>query len=78
MQIKCVMLYSSPNNLPTRKNDNENQTSLDCSSKSNNSLSLNQCLHQGLMLLPKLIGILLRFRIGKYVVVSDIKKAFTS
>ena len=42
--------------------------------KENNSL--NECLHKGLVLLHDLAGILLRFRLYKVALVSDIQKAF--
>uniref|UniRef100_A0A7I4YWZ2 DUF1758 domain-containing protein n=1 Tax=Haemonchus contortus TaxID=6289 RepID=A0A7I4YWZ2_HAECO len=38
--------------------------------------SLNDIVHQGPTILPKIYGILLRFRVGKYVLLSDVEKAF--
>ena len=39
-------------------------------------ISLNECLHQGPVILPDLYGILIRFRIYPIVVLAYIKKAF--
>lgn len=40
-----------------------------------NCPSLNEVLHRGPVILPSLFGILLRFRIGKYGIISDVEKA---
>ena len=38
--------------------------------------SLNECLHRGLMILPDLCGLLMRFRLHLVVILADIEKAF--
>ncbi|KIH43762.1 hypothetical protein ANCDUO_26226, partial [Ancylostoma duodenale] len=38
--------------------------------------SLNDVLHHGPVILPQLFGVLLRFRIGKIAITSDVEKAF--
>ena len=38
--------------------------------------SLNECLYRGPVLLPDLCHILIRMRVGKIAIVSDIEKAF--
>ena len=48
----------------------------DASSKTSNEPSLNQLLHSGPCLLPLLYDILLRFRLGKFAITSDIKQTF--
>ena len=48
----------------------------DASSKTNNEPFFNQLLHSGPCLLPLLYDILLRFRLGKFAITSDIKQAF--
>ena len=48
----------------------------DAASKTKNDLSLNDSLLTGPCLLPLLNDILIRFRIGKYGLVADIKQAF--
>ncbi|KAI3378452.1 hypothetical protein SNEBB_011348, partial [Seison nebaliae] len=48
----------------------------DASARSEGKLSLNQCLEVGLNLVPKIFGILLRFREGKIGVVGDLARAF--
>ena len=48
----------------------------DASSKTSNEPSLNQLLRSGPCLLPLLYDILLRFRLRKFAVTSDIKQAF--
>ncbi|CAJ0594653.1 unnamed protein product [Cylicocyclus nassatus] len=40
------------------------------------SPSLNDVLHRGPVILPQLYGLLLRFRIGKIAIISDVEKAF--
>ncbi|KAK6763825.1 hypothetical protein RB195_024232 [Necator americanus] len=47
----------------------------DASAHYKNCPSLNDILHQGPTILPKLYGILLRFRTAKYVLLSDVEKA---
>lgn len=49
---------------------------LDASSHMKGELSLNDILHPGPQLVPGLIGILLRSRLSRYLVISDIEKAF--
>lgn len=49
---------------------------LDASSHMKGELSLNDIVHPGPQLVPGLIGILLRCRLFKYLVISDIEKAF--
>jgi len=50
---------------------------LDASAKiGKNDLSLNDCLHEGKNFLSNLLGVLLRFRTGKFAMTSDITKAF--
>ena len=41
-----------------------------------NGISLNQCLHAGPLLLPKIIDVMLRFRSKKVALVGDLEKAF--
>ena len=48
----------------------------DCSAKLKNEPSLNQCLYAGPCLLPKIFEILLRFRLRKIGIISDIEQAF--
>ena len=48
----------------------------DASAKEKGSLSLNDCVDPGPSLLPKIFDILLRFRVGKFAVIGDLKKAF--
>ena len=40
--------------------------------------SLNECLYRGLVMLPDLPGLLLRFRLSPIGIISDIEKAFLS
>jgi len=50
---------------------------LDASAKSpGGDFSINDCLHAGSNHLSNLLGVLLRFRQGKYAMISDIEKAF--
>ena len=39
-------------------------------------MSLNDCLFKGPVIVPDLVGILLRFRMHEYVLLGDIEKAF--
>ena len=48
----------------------------DASSKVRDETSLNDCLYSGRCLLPVIYITLLRFRLGKIGLVSDIKQAF--
>ncbi|TKR73197.1 hypothetical protein L596_020535 [Steinernema carpocapsae] len=48
----------------------------DASAHFRGCLSLNDAIHQGPSLLPKILGILLRFRTGTTAIVSDVEKAF--
>ena len=48
----------------------------DCSFKKGEQPSLNECLQPGPPLLNDLTGILLRFRLHKYAITTDIEKAF--
>ena len=48
-----------------------------CSLKTKKSqLSLNDCLYQGPNLLPEMTKVLLRFRLNRFAIIADIKKAF--
>ena len=40
--------------------------------------SLNECLYRGLVILPDLCGLLIRFRLSPIAVIADIEKAFLS
>uniref|UniRef100_A0A8R1E0M2 Reverse transcriptase domain-containing protein n=1 Tax=Caenorhabditis japonica TaxID=281687 RepID=A0A8R1E0M2_CAEJA len=48
----------------------------DASSHQRDELSLNQCLHAGPSILQPLFGILIRARLTKYIIISDIAKTF--
>lgn len=49
---------------------------LDASSHHKGELSLNEILHTGPQLVPNMIGVLLRARMFKYLIISDVEKAF--
>jgi hypothetical protein len=49
---------------------------VDASAKQKGGLSLNECIHSGPSLLPLLVGILLRCRVGKNLFTGDLAKAF--
>ncbi|EGT60120.1 hypothetical protein CAEBREN_32382, partial [Caenorhabditis brenneri] len=49
---------------------------LDASSHMKDENSLNDCLHAGPSILQPIVGILLRTRLSKYMIISDIEKAF--
>ncbi|PIC31111.1 hypothetical protein B9Z55_022128 [Caenorhabditis nigoni] len=48
----------------------------DASAHMKGELSLNECLYPGPALLNKIVGILMRARLGKYLMASDLEKAF--
>ena len=48
----------------------------DGSARSNQSLSLNECLYKGPILQNDLAGMLLRFRIGTIAMTGDLEEAF--
>ncbi|KAK5970151.1 Pao retrotransposon peptidase [Trichostrongylus colubriformis] len=48
----------------------------DASSKVRGATSLNDCIHQGPTLLPELVGILLRARLHRFLLIADVEKAF--
>ncbi|EYC14861.1 hypothetical protein Y032_0039g49 [Ancylostoma ceylanicum] len=48
----------------------------DASSHYKGAPSLNDCLHSGPAILPDLVGILLRSRLSRYLLVADVEKAF--
>ncbi|KAL6735192.1 hypothetical protein Aduo_005656 [Ancylostoma duodenale] len=48
----------------------------DASAHYKGSPSLNDVLHRGPVILPLLYGVLLRFRIGRIAIISDVEKAF--
>lgn len=48
----------------------------DASSRARDACSLNDCLHQGPTLLPELVGILLRARLHRFLLIADVEKAF--
>jgi hypothetical protein len=48
----------------------------DCSAKTGDNLSLNDCLQTGPCLINEMVEVLLRFRAYKYACVSDIEKAY--
>uniref|UniRef100_A0A1I7VQ92 Reverse transcriptase domain-containing protein n=1 Tax=Loa loa TaxID=7209 RepID=A0A1I7VQ92_LOALO len=48
----------------------------DASAKTNEGPSLNECLYRGPAMMPSLVGILLRARQGRYLVIVDVEKAF--
>uniref|UniRef100_A0A1I7UDU8 Integrase catalytic domain-containing protein n=1 Tax=Caenorhabditis tropicalis TaxID=1561998 RepID=A0A1I7UDU8_9PELO len=49
---------------------------LDASSHAGGKLSLNDCLHAGSNMITPILGILLRARCSRYIIVADIEKAF--
>ncbi|EGT36592.1 hypothetical protein CAEBREN_32772 [Caenorhabditis brenneri] len=49
---------------------------LDASSHMKNELSLNDCLHPGPSILQSILGIMIRSRLSKFLLMSDIKRAF--
>ncbi|CAB3405624.1 unnamed protein product [Caenorhabditis bovis] len=62
------------------KNDNSATTKLrivfDASSHRKGCISLNDAIHQGPVILPELVGIILRCRTARYVLIADVEKAF--
>ncbi|EGT57798.1 hypothetical protein CAEBREN_32863 [Caenorhabditis brenneri] len=49
---------------------------LDASSHMKNELSLNDCLHPGPSILQPILGIMIRSRLSKFLLMSDIQRAF--
>ncbi|EGT51378.1 hypothetical protein CAEBREN_15675 [Caenorhabditis brenneri] len=49
---------------------------LDASSHMRREISLNDCLHPGPSILQSILGIMIRSRLSKYLMMSDIKRAF--
>ncbi|EGT53729.1 hypothetical protein CAEBREN_31877 [Caenorhabditis brenneri] len=49
---------------------------VDGSSRTKNSVSLNDIIKKGPVILPDMVDMLIRFRAGKTVIVSDVEKAF--
>ncbi|VDL74292.1 unnamed protein product, partial [Nippostrongylus brasiliensis] len=62
--------------LTPQKSTTKLRVVFDASAHYKNSPSLNDALHRGPVLLPKLYGLLLRFRIGKIAIIADVEKAF--
>ncbi|VDL84095.1 unnamed protein product [Nippostrongylus brasiliensis] len=62
--------------LTPHKNTTKLRIVFDASAHFKNSQSLNDALHRGPIILPKLFGLLLRFRIGGIALISDVEKAF--
>lgn len=62
--------------LTPQKNTTKLRIVFDASAHFKNCPSLNDALHRGPVLLPKLYGLLLRFRIGRVALISDVEKAF--
>ncbi|EPB68411.1 hypothetical protein ANCCEY_12501 [Ancylostoma ceylanicum] len=58
------------------KNTTPQSIVFDASAHYRNKPSPNDVLHHGPLILPKLIGMMLRFRTGKIAVTSDVEKAF--
>uniref|UniRef100_A0A1I7VNN6 Reverse transcriptase domain-containing protein n=1 Tax=Loa loa TaxID=7209 RepID=A0A1I7VNN6_LOALO len=89
-QLQAGMIEEVPHNdevgvihyLPHHEvwNPNKNTTKLrivyDASAHQKGYKSLNEVLHRGPVMLPDLVGVLLRFRMMKLVIIADIEKAF--
>ncbi|PIC48976.1 hypothetical protein B9Z55_007751 [Caenorhabditis nigoni] len=71
-------VYYIPYQLVYNENSNTTKvrTVFDASSAVKGEISLNQAVHQGPSLVPELLGILLRIRTHRYILVGDIEKAF--
>ncbi|VDN00904.1 unnamed protein product, partial [Onchocerca ochengi] len=48
----------------------------DASAKTTEGPSLNECLHRGPVMLPSLVGIILRARQAHYIIMANVEKAF--
>ncbi|EGT58285.1 hypothetical protein CAEBREN_32653 [Caenorhabditis brenneri] len=70
--------YYHPYGIVYNKSSNttKRRAVFDASSKKSGEISLNNALHQGPSFIPEIPGTLLRMRVGKYVMSSDIEKAF--
>uniref|UniRef100_A0A1I7VP88 DUF1758 domain-containing protein n=1 Tax=Loa loa TaxID=7209 RepID=A0A1I7VP88_LOALO len=89
-QLQAGMIEEVPHNdevgvihyLPHHEvwDPNKNTTKLrivyDASAHKKGYKSLNEVLHRGPVMLPDLVGVLLRFRMMKLVIIADIEKAF--
>ncbi|EYC41333.1 hypothetical protein Y032_0573g163 [Ancylostoma ceylanicum] len=62
--------------LTPKKTTTKMRVVFDASAHYKNKPSLNDVLHQGPLILPKIVGMILRFRIGRIAVMSDVEKAF--
>ncbi|EFP02063.1 hypothetical protein CRE_14359 [Caenorhabditis remanei] len=71
-------VYYFPHRDVIKEDSNNTKTRivLDASSHEKGKLSLNDCLHPGPSILQKIMGILIRSRLSKYLMISDIEKAF--
>jgi len=59
-----------------KKNTTKVRIVFDASAKVKGGLSLNESMYRGPILLPDLAGILLRWRLNKFVLLGDVEKAF--
>ena len=74
-----VVTHYLPHHLVKSKNSTLNKVRVvyeGCSKTHPTKKSLNECLHRGKNIVADLYGILLRFRMKKYGIVADIKKAY--
>ncbi|EPB68238.1 Pao retrotransposon peptidase, partial [Ancylostoma ceylanicum] len=62
--------------LTPKKTTTKMRVVFDASAHYKDKPSLNDVLHQGPLILPKIVGMIMRFRIGRIAVTSDVEKAF--